>query len=725
MSSSITEVPDIEDLALRAREMLERVTGQTGTGTSHTTTTAALRNAVSTTTDTETDEDLDLYSDPIFENPSDATDETKEDERKEDEVLEAELAEDTELGETEPAGTEQEQSTRVADALGQEDGHVLDTAQHDSAKRRLGILANRAKDSLRAAQEEAKRAEELEAAASNPQEVETEDTRRATAAVFGSDEEAEVEEETATSDTKDDADGWISHYDPEASTNATSSVDETDLLFGDQSIDTDDDTALESDADTTLQTEDTEVEEQIAQTRALLYEPLSIDRSEIDFPAITGSTSSADNTAEADTNEDVRDEQSTDGQLDPQVAIFAPPEDVEPETREPSDTRLESQFSPIDPAADEVDLAPILSDDDKRDGRAAAAAAAVFLVVAVGGFALLSVLSGDDAGTDLASEEPAQEDVIDEPDETASDSTEAIDESAAEPPAAVDPVPEADDAADDDGTEVLGQVEESETATTTAPEPQLTTWAVLLDTNEVSEFVAISESAGLQSLLDDAEGAGEDYTVFAPSNDAIASLPAERLEALLNDPTEAEAFVSDHLIVGRQTPAVLSESAGQAFAARSGTPVLVREIDGRILLNGSVALTDGGPAGVDAPIFVIDAPLEAPTVNQILDLENIQFEVISATITESGQGELDRVVEYLDTLPDAQILIEGHTDTDGEADPNLALSQRRADAVLEYLVANGIDEGRLEAIGLGETEPVLANGVEDKDASRRIELVLQ
>jgi OmpA-OmpF porin, OOP family len=75
--------------------------------------------------------------------------------------------------------------------------------------------------------------------------------------------------------------------------------------------------------------------------------------------------------------------------------------------------------------------------------------------------------------------------------------------------------------------------------------------------------------------------------------------------------------------------------------------------------------------------------------------------------------------------PALRLSIEGHTDVDGADDANLTLSQQRADAVKDYLVATyQIDGGRLEAKGQGEAKPIDKNTTaEGKANNRRVELI--
>jgi len=68
--------------------------------------------------------------------------------------------------------------------------------------------------------------------------------------------------------------------------------------------------------------------------------------------------------------------------------------------------------------------------------------------------------------------------------------------------------------------------------------------------------------------------------------------------------------------------------------------------------------------------------------------------------------DLDNLVGVLETNPDLRIQLRSHTDFRSGDDFNLVLSQKRADACVSYLIEQGIDATRLEAIGMGESEPL-------------------
>ncbi|MGV3588979.1 MAG: OmpA family protein [Adhaeribacter sp.] len=106
-----------------------------------------------------------------------------------------------------------------------------------------------------------------------------------------------------------------------------------------------------------------------------------------------------------------------------------------------------------------------------------------------------------------------------------------------------------------------------------------------------------------------------------------------------------------------------------------------------------------------------------------LIFKNIEFEEKSAQVKPSMEGILDRIVLFLADHPDFKLKISGHTDTSGDPDFNLDLSQKRADAIKKYIMSKGkFTESRIEAWGYGSSEPLKEeNTEEDRRINRRVE----
>lgn len=116
-----------------------------------------------------------------------------------------------------------------------------------------------------------------------------------------------------------------------------------------------------------------------------------------------------------------------------------------------------------------------------------------------------------------------------------------------------------------------------------------------------------------------------------------------------------------------------------------------------------------------------EAPAPAPAG---FVLEGILFESGRATIQPDSLPRLAGVVEYMTYRTSARIRIAGHTDNVGNPRTNQTLSEQRARAVRDYLIAQGIDGGRIEAVGFGDQQPVASNDTEEGRArNRRIEAI--
>lgn len=103
----------------------------------------------------------------------------------------------------------------------------------------------------------------------------------------------------------------------------------------------------------------------------------------------------------------------------------------------------------------------------------------------------------------------------------------------------------------------------------------------------------------------------------------------------------------------------------------------------------------------------------------------VTFEPNSAEFSGSYAQVLDVGVGVLTRDQSLYLVIEGHTDSDGAEATNLALSQSRAEAVMQYFIDNGIAPERLSALGKGESEPAASNDTpEGRDRNRRIEYIL-
>ena len=106
--------------------------------------------------------------------------------------------------------------------------------------------------------------------------------------------------------------------------------------------------------------------------------------------------------------------------------------------------------------------------------------------------------------------------------------------------------------------------------------------------------------------------------------------------------------------------------------------------------------------------------------------QDILFALDSAAVRSDLRRDLGVVAGNLQAYPNSTISIEGHTDNTGTANYNRILSQRRANAVADILVNNGVPPARLYAVGRGENEPVASNlSATGRAQNRRVEIVIR
>jgi outer membrane protein OmpA-like peptidoglycan-associated protein/tetratricopeptide (TPR) repeat protein len=122
-----------------------------------------------------------------------------------------------------------------------------------------------------------------------------------------------------------------------------------------------------------------------------------------------------------------------------------------------------------------------------------------------------------------------------------------------------------------------------------------------------------------------------------------------------------------------------------------------------------------------------DLYLEKMELNKEIVLKNIYYDFDKSNIRPDAAKELDKLVKILDDNPTIWIELGSHTDSRGSDQYNMALSQRRADAAVKYIIDKGINKNRITAKGYGETRLVngCSNGisctVEQHQANRRTE----
>ena len=110
----------------------------------------------------------------------------------------------------------------------------------------------------------------------------------------------------------------------------------------------------------------------------------------------------------------------------------------------------------------------------------------------------------------------------------------------------------------------------------------------------------------------------------------------------------------------------------------------------------------------------------------VIEFENdVLFGFDLSDLTRTAEGNLDKLVTVLNKYPDTNIEIHGHTDDKGAINYNQKLSERRSQAVADYLKSQNIDSKRLTTKGFGEEKPIVLNDTEANRAkNRRVEFAI-
>jgi len=132
-------------------------------------------------------------------------------------------------------------------------------------------------------------------------------------------------------------------------------------------------------------------------------------------------------------------------------------------------------------------------------------------------------------------------------------------------------------------------------------------------------------------------------------------------------------------------------------------------------MNKAKALCPGKPK----PVVKIEKVIDRMTLR-------VNFDLDKSDIRESEIAELQKAVKFIRKYPGAKVRLEGHTCNIGSDEYNQALSERRAEAVKNYLVKEGAAEkSKISAVGYGETRPVAPNDTEQgRDQNRRVEVLI-
>lgn len=166
--------------------------------------------------------------------------------------------------------------------------------------------------------------------------------------------------------------------------------------------------------------------------------------------------------------------------------------------------------------------------------------------------------------------------------------------------------------------------------------------------------------------------------------------------------------------IGGDTKAtLLGAGIGAAVGGLAGAGI------GRYMENQEMALQQQFAASDSASIRR-DANVVAVTFKS-----DVLFDSGSAALKAGAYQEINRVAQVLTQYPETRITVAGHTDSDGSEAMNQDLSVRRAEAVRNALVAQGVSGARINTMGFGETQPVADNSsATGKQLNRRVVITI-
>ena len=171
------------------------------------------------------------------------------------------------------------------------------------------------------------------------------------------------------------------------------------------------------------------------------------------------------------------------------------------------------------------------------------------------------------------------------------------------------------------------------------------------------------------------------------------------------NPTDAQQLAA------KIQPLVKNMTVLTQAATNTATPVDSHAVISTGNSNAEKALAEINPDNIRA--------LDIATA---LNMQIINFDTARANIPEANKSILDQAAALMKRAPQVKLTVKGHTDAVGHAATNKTLSQKRAQAVVDYLVKQGVDPAQLQAVGYGQEQPIADNSTANGQfKNRRIE----
>lgn len=147
----------------------------------------------------------------------------------------------------------------------------------------------------------------------------------------------------------------------------------------------------------------------------------------------------------------------------------------------------------------------------------------------------------------------------------------------------------------------------------------------------------------------------------------------------------------------------------------------------RILSQGDSLLD--GVSFMLSHVDTVSDPIDYAQLKQEINENpiNLYFDVGESVIniSDSDREKMSKIIDYLDRVSDAELIVTGHTDSTGNREENIALGADRAEFLKGYLIRNGVEEGQITTSSKGPDEPIADNSTEEgRSLNRRVTIKL-
>ncbi|TCB55903.1 OmpA family protein [Acinetobacter terrestris] len=201
--------------------------------------------------------------------------------------------------------------------------------------------------------------------------------------------------------------------------------------------------------------------------------------------------------------------------------------------------------------------------------------------------------------------------------------------------------------------------------------------------------------------------------------DAIPSV----LKLVKGVPNASLTWMGDQLSIQTANPADAEQLAAKIQPLVKNMTVMTQAASvASEPVDNTTAISAGNISAEKALAEINPDNINALDIATALNMQIINFDTASSNIPDANKSILDQAAALIKRASQVHLTVKGHTDAMGDVAANKALSQKRAQAVADYLVKQGVDPAQLQAVGYGSEQPVADNATpEGQFKNRRIE----